>query len=139
VDLGGGEERGAEGPLAVRAGALAVGASGVGVGAVPDAEAELRPVLAAGKEGGYVLEGPGGADVVDRGVGGVHQRFEGLDEVDDLLAADVRAGVLLVGGVVDDRAGGVVTGEVGFDGGGEDGRLAALSGAARDVELVGGA
>ncbi len=77
--------------------------------------------------------------MVDGGVGGVHQGFEGLDEVDDLLAAGEGAAVLLVGGVVDDGAGGVVACEVGFDGGGEDGGLAALPGAAVDVELVAGA
>jgi hypothetical protein len=85
------------------------------------------------------LESPWGADVVDRRVGRIHQRFERFDEVDDLLAARVGAGVLLVGWVVDDGAGGVVAREVGLDRSGKDRGLATLACATVDVELVAGA
>ena len=124
-DLLGREEGGAEGPGAVGSGAGAVALASVGVGAVPDGEAELGPGLLLAEGVADVGEGPGGADVDDGAVGRVHQGLEGLEELLDFYAAGVGAAVLLVDGIVDDGAGGVVACEVGLDGGGEDAGLAA--------------
>ena len=74
--------------------------------------------------------------MADGAVGRVHQWLEGFDELDDLGPARVGPAVLLVGRVVDDGAGRVVSRQVGLDRGGEDGGLTSGAGAARDVQLV---
>jgi len=74
--------------------------------------------------------------VADGAVGRVHQRLESFNELDYFLSARVGPAVLLVGRVVDDGAGRVVSRQVGLDRGGEDGGLTAGAGAARDVQLV---